>query len=422
MDRCFERPAIGNIITAWAADGGDFGWSFPEYALGFTVSPLDKNRLMVTDLGCAHLSARRRRNLAAGLHHASVAAKPQRDGQRRRVRRQRNGDDRHLAPALVRRERSVRLRHRHQRLPQRRRRPELVLRLPGPRTPATTYYAAADPRTHVAYAATSSIHDLYQSTRLADKPLDFGAGFVLSSADKGANWKVVHDFHKPVIWLALDPAKPNRMYASVVHSREGGNLCDGRPRPGAALGLGAPAAAAAHRRASVQRPRARRRDGGLHVLRPAHRKQLHTGLRRLRQRRRRPHLGRPHRSADAVLDQGPGRGPGRPGPEHVVRRRVFRVGRVRQRRAARPLSDARPREELVADRGFFGLARWVLNVESARSTRNIRARLISPPNTTGCSTRGMSASRSRRSSRCSRIPSRTRSASSSTRTRRMRCG
>jgi len=45
-----------NIVVGWAGDGGDFQWSFPEYALGFEVSLLDKNRLLLTDLSCAHAS------------------------------------------------------------------------------------------------------------------------------------------------------------------------------------------------------------------------------------------------------------------------------------------------------------------------------------------------------------------------------
>jgi photosystem II stability/assembly factor-like uncharacterized protein len=45
---------------------------------------------------------------------------------------------------------------------------------------------------------------------------------VLFTRDGGANWETLHDFHMPVIWLALDPTKPNRMYASVIHSKEGG--------------------------------------------------------------------------------------------------------------------------------------------------------------------------------------------------------
>ena len=45
-----------NIITGWAGDGGDFAWSFPEYALGFEVSLLDKNHLLVSDLSCLHSS------------------------------------------------------------------------------------------------------------------------------------------------------------------------------------------------------------------------------------------------------------------------------------------------------------------------------------------------------------------------------
>ena len=32
----------------------------------------------------------------------------------------------------------------------------------------------------------------------------------------------MHDFGDPVVWVTLDPNNPNRLYASVVHSTNGG--------------------------------------------------------------------------------------------------------------------------------------------------------------------------------------------------------
>jgi hypothetical protein len=72
------------------------------------------------------------------------------------------------------------------------------------------------------YAATSSVHDMYQSTHLTDKSIDSGDGLVLATVDGGTTWKTVFDFKMPVIWLAEDQKRPGRLYASAIHSKKGG--------------------------------------------------------------------------------------------------------------------------------------------------------------------------------------------------------
>ncbi len=69
------------------------------------------------------------------------------------------------------------------------------------------------------YGACSNIHDIYQSTRLADAQLDAadGNGKIVLSTDNGVNWTTLHSFGHPVFWLANDPNNPERMYASVIH-------------------------------------------------------------------------------------------------------------------------------------------------------------------------------------------------------------
>jgi hypothetical protein len=88
----------------------------------------------------------------------------------------------------------------------------------------STYRIVQDPGTQIIYAGTSDIHDMYQSTRLASNPLDNADahGDILFSSDKGATWNLLHHFGHPVFWLAMDPNRPQRMYASVVHSTLGG--------------------------------------------------------------------------------------------------------------------------------------------------------------------------------------------------------
>jgi hypothetical protein len=69
------------------------------------------------------------------------------------------------------------------------------------------------------YGGCSNIHDMYQSTRLADAQLDAndGNGKIVYSTDNGATWANLHVFNHPVFWLATDPNNANRMYASVIH-------------------------------------------------------------------------------------------------------------------------------------------------------------------------------------------------------------
>jgi len=85
-----------------------------------------------------------------------------------------------------------------------------------------------------AYAAASSIHDLYASTHLQDSSIDGGNGAVLVTTNQASSWQVLHDFGKPVIWVALHPANNNILYASVVNSASGGIYVTSNLQAGAA--------------------------------------------------------------------------------------------------------------------------------------------------------------------------------------------
>ena len=69
------------------------------------------------------------------------------------------------------------------------------------------------------YGGCSNIHDMYQSTRLADAQLDAGDpnGKIVYSSNNGSTWSTLHTFNHPVFWLAIDPNNQTRMYASVIH-------------------------------------------------------------------------------------------------------------------------------------------------------------------------------------------------------------
>jgi len=75
----------------------------------------------------------------------------------------------------------------------------------------------------VLYGATSSIHDMYESTHLEDSQIDAGTGNIIYSTDTGKTFQTMFNFGKPVIWMALDPSTPNRMYASVINHAGSGN-------------------------------------------------------------------------------------------------------------------------------------------------------------------------------------------------------
>lgn len=86
----------------------------------------------------------------------------------------------------------------------------------------STYHFLRHPQRNLLYAANSSVHDMYQSTYLQDGRIDGGRGRILFSQNGGSTWQLLHDFAHPVMYMAIDPNNPNVMYASVVHSSEGG--------------------------------------------------------------------------------------------------------------------------------------------------------------------------------------------------------
>jgi photosystem II stability/assembly factor-like uncharacterized protein len=72
------------------------------------------------------------------------------------------------------------------------------------------------------YMATSSIHDMYESTHLTDARMDSGVGDVLTSADKGKTWTKIGSIGHVVMSVALDPTNAKRLYATVAHGTLGG--------------------------------------------------------------------------------------------------------------------------------------------------------------------------------------------------------
>ena len=87
----------------------------------------------------------------------------------------------------------------------------------------TMYHAVQAPGSSTVYCAASDKHDMYSANALQDAGIDdpsYITGKVLSSGDNGYSWNVIHDFGRPVYWLAFDPNNYNTMYASVVNHKQ----------------------------------------------------------------------------------------------------------------------------------------------------------------------------------------------------------
>ncbi len=212
-----------NVATGWSGSGGDFDWWYGEYALGFSVSPVNADRAIITDLGYAHVTD------DGGLTWRQAYVNP--SDQNPAGSSTPKGE---IYRGIGLEDTSVWWLHwadtdtifaaftdiRGMRSTDRGVSWQAGSSLGLPHN--TTYHVVEHPTTGTLYAATSSVHDLYESTYLADSRIDGGDGGVVYSADDGASWDELHDFGHPVIWLELDPNDSDTLYASVVHSSAGG--------------------------------------------------------------------------------------------------------------------------------------------------------------------------------------------------------
>lgn len=212
-----------NVVTGWAGYHGDTDWWWGEFALGFAVSPTDGGRAIITDLGFAHLTT------DGGVSWNQSYVEP---------------DDANPMGSPTPKGRSYRGVGVEQtsvwwlNWPTEETIFASFTDIRGIRSTDgglswcsgfslglpynSTYHVIEHPTTGALYGATSSVHDLYQSTYLQDDRIDNGDGAVVVSVDDGGGWQVLHEFGHPVVWLAFDPADEHTMYASVVHSSEGG--------------------------------------------------------------------------------------------------------------------------------------------------------------------------------------------------------
>ena len=219
--KVFNGTQNGNVQTGWEGQRGDLDWSWGGGPLGFAVSPADADRAVFADWGFVHGSTnggatwqalyvppeelnatnsytpKRRAYHGIGLENTSCwwltwldtntlfASFTDFGG----LRLTNGGAAWIPASADVN---------------------------------VNTVYCCVTGAVNRVYIGTSSIHDLYESDRLQDNPINSGVGGILFSTDRAANWATFHDFAHPVIWLEQHRTNANIMYASVVDTNAGG--------------------------------------------------------------------------------------------------------------------------------------------------------------------------------------------------------
>ncbi len=214
-----------NISTGWSGQGGDRGWTYGECPFGFDVAANDANRLIFGDYGFVHKTSNggqswQQAYVAAGDQHPANQPTPPKQayhsvGLENTTSWQVVWTNATTLFAAFSDIKGIRSTDGGQ---------SWSFNYSG--LNANSTYRIAQHPNGTLIAATSNIHDMYQSTRLADAPLDNNdaEGKLLYSSDNGATWQLLKSFGHPVFWIALDPNNPNRAYASVIHYANGAGV------------------------------------------------------------------------------------------------------------------------------------------------------------------------------------------------------
>lgn len=234
----FQTGNNQNISTGWSGLGGDRGWSYGECPFGFDVADNNPEYVIFGDFGFVHKTADggqtwKQAYVAAADQHLAGQPTPAKQpyhsvGLENTTCWQVHWANASTLFACFSDIKGIRSTDGGQ-----------TWSFNHTGLNANTTYRIAQHPNGTLYAATSNIHDMYQSTRLADNILDNAdaEGKLLYSTDNGASWQLLHNFGHPVFWIALDPNNSNRAYASVIHYNGGAGTggvyrCDNLLAPG----------------------------------------------------------------------------------------------------------------------------------------------------------------------------------------------
>jgi hypothetical protein len=222
----FNTTNNANIQTGWQGAGGDRGWGYGEFAMGFAQNPGNPAEMMITDEGGAYLSTDGGASWKA-TYVAPASLNPAGASTPTGKAYQGNGMEDTSSWYLTFTS------------------PTNILAsftditgissADGGATWSfkddngnsynTTYQIVAQPGTGNLYAAVSSIHDIYQwDAYQTNTRIDAGNGAVLTSSNGGSSWTMLHNFAHPVVWQEIDPNHPDTMYVSVVNSKGAGGI------------------------------------------------------------------------------------------------------------------------------------------------------------------------------------------------------
>ncbi len=215
-----------NINTGWSGQGGDRGWSYGECSFAIAVAPNNVNDVIFGDLGFVHKTSNGGTTWqqgylnSTGQHPVNTTTPPNQNYQSIGIENTTcwqvhwvNATNMWACFSDIRGIRSTDAGN------------SWSFNYTG-NTGNSTYRVVQHPTTGTLFAGTSNIHDMYQSTRLADAQLDAADanGKIIYSTNNGLTWQNLHVFNHPVFWIALDPSNPNRAYASVIHYNGGSGL------------------------------------------------------------------------------------------------------------------------------------------------------------------------------------------------------
>lgn len=215
-----------NINTGWSGQGGDRGWSYGECPFGIAVAPNDANSVIFGDFGFIHKTTNGGTTWQqayvnpANQHAVNTTTPPNQNYQSVGIENttswQVHWMDATNMWACFSDIRGIRSTDAGN---------SWSFNYTG-NTANSSYRIVQHPSNGTLFAATSNIHDMFQSTRLADAQLDAADanGKIIYSTNNGATWQNLHVFNHPVFWIALDPSNPNIAYASVIHYNGGAGV------------------------------------------------------------------------------------------------------------------------------------------------------------------------------------------------------